>query len=145
MAETLSLYKPFMRTLLNKELDLDSDDIRVMLVSAGYTPDTSAHAYKSDITSEITGTGYTAGGAALPNKSFSIEDGVGVFKADNVMWPELTTAQDIRYGIIYDNTPEEDTAKPLVAYIDFEEAFAVLHADFEVIWSSSGIMRVTAV
>ena len=145
MAETLTLYKPFMRTLLNKEVDLDSDDIRIMLVGGGYTPDVSAHSYKSDVTSEITGTNYTQGGEAIPGKSFTIQDGVGIFDANNVMWPTLTTESDIRYAVIYDNTPSDESAKPLIAYIDFGEAFAVLHADFEIIWSTAGILRVTAV
>lgn len=145
MAETLNLYKPFMQSLLNKEVDMDSDDIRVMLVGSSYTPDSTAHAYKSDITAEISGTNYTAGGLALENKEFSIADGVCIFKADNAMWPELTTESDIRYGVIYDNSPEADEAKPLIAYIDFEEAFAVLHADFEIVWSAAGILRIKAV
>ena len=145
MAESLNIYKPFMRTLLNKEVDLDSDDIRVMLVGGAYTPDASAHAYKADVTGEITGTNYIAGGEAIPGKSFTITDGTGIFSADNVMWPALTADTDIRYGVIYDNTPATDDIKPLIAYIDFGEAIPVPNADFEVIWSTAGILRVTAV
>lgn len=145
MAETLNLYKPFMRTLLNKEVDLDSDSIKVMLVGGGYTPDASVHEYISDVTSEITGTNYIAGGAEIPNKSFKIEDGIGIFDADNVMWSALTADNDIRYGIIYDDTPESADAKPLIAYIDFGDPIPVPNADFEIIWSPSGILRVSAV
>jgi hypothetical protein len=36
-----------------------------MLVTSGYTEDRGAHSKRSSITSEVSGTGYTAGGVAL--------------------------------------------------------------------------------
>lgn len=51
----------FLKTL-NKEIDFDTDTIKAMLCAAGYTPDLDAHDYKNDVTNEVTGTGYTAGG-----------------------------------------------------------------------------------
>lgn len=55
--------------MLNKEIDFDTDTIKAMLCAAGYTPDLDAHDYKNDVTNEVTGTGYTAGGATLASKT----------------------------------------------------------------------------
>ncbi len=50
--------------------DYLSDTIKLMLTD-GYTPDYDSHAVKTDVTGEVTGTGYTAGGAALTTKTLS--------------------------------------------------------------------------
>lgn len=55
----------------NKEIDLDSDTIKAMLVTNAYTPDQHNHRYKSSVTNEVTGTGYTAGGATLTGASIN--------------------------------------------------------------------------
>lgn len=58
------VYGPFLSKALNKEIDVDSDTIKAMLVTSSYTY-SAAHAYKSSITNEVTGTGYTAGGVTV--------------------------------------------------------------------------------
>src|SRR5690242_11682894 len=64
MAITARAYPTFLVKTLNKEIDFDSDTIKAMLVTSSYAFSAS-HAYKSDITNEVTGTGYTAGGTAV--------------------------------------------------------------------------------
>lgn len=54
-----------MKTLLNKELDFDSDTIKAMLCTSSYTPNYDTHQYKSSVGSEVSGTGYTPTGATL--------------------------------------------------------------------------------
>lgn len=39
--------------------------LKAMLVGAGYTFDKHTHDFRADVTSEVTGTGYTAGGITL--------------------------------------------------------------------------------
>jgi hypothetical protein len=46
-----------------------SDTIKAMLCTSAYTPDPITHAFKSSVTNEVTGTGYTAGGATLGGKN----------------------------------------------------------------------------
>ncbi len=53
----------------NGNLDFDTNDIKVMLVASGYTPSAS-HTKRSDITNEVTGTGYTSGGISLSSKTY---------------------------------------------------------------------------
>ena len=42
-----------------------ADTFKMMLVTSSYAPSKSAHAKRSDVTNEVTGTGYSAGGNAV--------------------------------------------------------------------------------
>lgn len=66
-------YGNLIAKILNKEIDLDSDTIKVALLSNSYVPDRAAHDYYNDLTNELTtANGYTAGGATLANKSVTL-------------------------------------------------------------------------
>lgn len=56
--------------VFNKEMDWDTDTFKLMLTTSAYTP-AQAHDYKNDVTNEVTGTGYTAGGATLASKTIT--------------------------------------------------------------------------
>jgi len=56
------IYNSFFEDLARGAIDLDTDTIRVMLVTSSYTENKDTHTKRSDVTNEITGTGYTAGG-----------------------------------------------------------------------------------
>lgn len=71
MAVSGAFYGPFLAKALNKEVDLDSDTIKLMATTSSYTPDLAAHDYKNDVTNEVSGTGYTAGGATLASASLA--------------------------------------------------------------------------
>lgn len=43
-------------------IDFDTDTFRVMLTTSAYTEDKDAHDFRNDVTNEVVGTGYTAGG-----------------------------------------------------------------------------------
>lgn len=45
-------------------VDFDTDSFKVMLLTSSYTPNKDTHTKRSDLTNEVVGTGYTAGGAA---------------------------------------------------------------------------------
>ena len=50
------LYGQFLSQALNKEIDWDTDTIKVALLTNAYTPDQDAHNYLDDvITHEVTG------------------------------------------------------------------------------------------
>lgn len=79
------LYPSFLVKSWNKEIDLDSDDCRVMLTS-GYTFD-AAHDYKDDVTGEVTATGYTAGGAAVTlGTAYTAADDLPATRADSTAY-----------------------------------------------------------
>jgi hypothetical protein len=63
---TIKPYGRLALSLANKEADLNSDTLQATLHTSAYTPDLDAHAYVSDLTSELAaGSGYTTGGAAV--------------------------------------------------------------------------------
>lgn len=62
----VNLYGAVYAHLLNKRVDFDSDTIKAMLLTNSHTPDLSAHDYVDDVVAnEVSGTGYSAGGATL--------------------------------------------------------------------------------
>jgi len=71
MAVTAQLYRKAPINLAgstvsgNAPIDWLTDTIKVMLCTSAYTPNADTHVFKSDVTNEISGTGYTATGVAL--------------------------------------------------------------------------------
>ena len=53
-------------------VDHDGDDFYIMLVTNSYVPDRAAHQYQSDLTNEVTGTNYTAGGNICANPAVTV-------------------------------------------------------------------------
>ena len=68
---TIYWYASAILKALNKEIDFDSDTIKVMLTTSAYAEDLEAHDYKNDVTNEVSGAGYTAGGATLSGKTIT--------------------------------------------------------------------------
>lgn len=56
------IYTSFFEDLAKANIDLDTAVIKVMLVTSVYTENKDTHTKRSDVTNEVTGTGYTAGG-----------------------------------------------------------------------------------
>lgn len=55
----------------SSRIDFLSDDMKIMLTTASYTPNIDTHEFKSDVTNEVVGTGYTAGGVSLGSKTIT--------------------------------------------------------------------------
>lgn len=137
-------YINVMKALWNKQVDFDSDDIKVLLVSSSYTPNQDTHDFLDDVTAfEVTGTGYTAGGQALANKTVTLDaaNNVLILDADNVTWPSSTITA--RYAIVYNNTGAGASSKPLISYIDLVSDQASSNGNFTVEWDASGLFRQT--
>lgn len=141
MAVSAKVYGPFTQSLGNKEIDLDSDTLKVMLCTSAYTPNQDTHRYKSDITNEVTGTGYTAGGATLTSVAATYDTATNTFKLDaaDVSW--ATSTITARYAVIYDATPGSDAARPLICYVDFDADIVSTAGAFSIQWNAAGIVN----
>jgi hypothetical protein len=99
-----------------------SDSFKVMLVN-GYMPDKGAHNTTADITGEVTGSGYTAGGAGVV---VTVSD-AGTDQADiqlgGTTWS--TSTIDATGGVYYDAGNGA-----LVAFIDFGGTISSLNGAF---------------
>jgi len=84
------LYGQFLQKALNKEVDFDSDTIKVALLTSSYSPNQDTHDYYDDVnTFEVSGaTGYTAGGITLSSKTSTYDsaNNVIILDAADVTW-----------------------------------------------------------
>lgn len=112
--------------------------IKVMLVSSSYVPSQS-HQYKSDVSNEVNGTGYTAGGEPLAGKSVSQSQNVIYLKGSNVSWPTMGFTAP-RYAIIYDSTNAADADRLLLGYVDLGR---VKGRSLRIRWSSGNVLKMT--
>ena len=131
-------YHNYLREAQDGNIDLINDDIRVALLTSSYTPDLD-HAFFDEVSAnEVSGTGYTAGGAALTGKVIADDDAGdrAYFDADDVVWANSTITA--RYAVIYKNTGVQATS-PLIDYIDFGSDRESSGADFRIEWNALGI------
>ena len=128
----------FLNALKNTlALDLDSDTLKVMLVTSSYTPDFGAHDFKGDVTNEVSGTNYTSGGATLGSVTLTQTGGTIKFDAADTAWASSTITA--RGAVIYDDTLTND---PLIAYIDFGADYSSSNGTFTIAWNASGIFTI---
>lgn len=134
------IYNSFKKKIMDGSIDLDTDIINVALVTSTYTPDQDVHDFFDDITNEVSGTGYTAGGASLANKTVTADntDNEGVFDADDVSWTTATITA--RAAIVYKSTGTASTS-PLICYIDFGADKVSTAGTFTIAWNAEGILN----
>lgn len=143
MAVTAFWYGKAFVSLLNKLVDVDSDSLKVALTTSSYTPDQDADDFFNDVTNEVSGTGYTAGGATLANVTVTYTSGTNVIKvdADDTSWASSTITA--RYAVLYDSTPGTAATNPLLVYVNFGADVSTTAGTFSIVWNASGIATIT--
>jgi len=118
VAVTAKLYGPAYLSLFNGEINFTTGSVKAMLATSSYVPNRDTHRYKSSVTNEAVGTGYTAGGKALTTKSISWNTSTHtlVLDCDDIVWTTATV--QARYLIFYVDTGTAATS-PLICYVDF--------------------------
>jgi hypothetical protein len=98
-------------------IDFDTDTFKIMLVTSSYTPNKDTHTVRTDVTNEVSGTGYTAGGATT---SVTVTKDTANDRIDisfgNVSFSNATITAAA--GVIYKSTGTA-ASDLLVAYLDF--------------------------
>lgn len=143
MSVTSKLYGKVFLAAFNKEIDLDTDAIKCALTTVGYVPDQDADDYFADVTNEVVGTGYTAGGATLGSKTVTYTGATNkfVFDAADAAWAASTITA--RVAVVYDSQTGVAATQPLICY-ELSSADVVSTAGtFTVVWNASGIFDVT--
>lgn len=132
------IFNRFGANLLNKIVDLEADTIKIALLADTYTPNKD-HNVLADVSAhQISGTGYTAGGATLANVAVSQDDTNDRVKldADDVVWSNSTLTA--RYAVIYDDTLAN---KDLIMLIDFGQNYSSTNGPFTISFhATNGIM-----
>src|SRR6476661_186986 len=101
----------FKTDLASGNIDLDSDTFYVMLITSSATP-SAAWDRRNDVTNEVTGTGYTAGGQALTTLTVTASGTQGKWTADPTTWSSATITA--RYAVIYKHRGWASSADELV-------------------------------
>ncbi|HRS26488.1 MAG TPA: hypothetical protein P5140_08120 [Methanofastidiosum sp.] len=136
------VYNEFLYQLAAQTLNLGTDTLKVALLSNAYTPNKD-HAYFSDINSnEVTGTGYTAGGALLTGITLTKQDSSDNVKVtgNDVTWVSSTITA--RYAVIYKATGTPGTS-PLILCFDFGTDKQSIDGNFTIEWASEGIFTLS--
>ena len=124
------IYNSFWEDIGKADIDLAVDTFKVMLVTSSYTADKDAHDRRNDVTNEVSGTGYTAGGATCTISiavNTSLDRTTYTFTAVN--WPTSTITA--RGAVVYKSTGTS-SADPLIFYNDFGTNITTSAATFTV-------------
>jgi len=122
-------------------IDWLSDSIKAMLTTSTYVPAKTTHEFKSSVTNEVSGTGYTATGVALTTKTLAITSSVIKADADDAVWTSATiTARNV---VVYDATPATDATRPLIYYHANATDVISTGGEFRVAWHANGIFQIT--
>jgi hypothetical protein len=126
---------------MNGSIDLDTDTVKVMLVTSTYSPNIDSHTKRSDITNEVSGTGYTAGGATLASPTVTVDntDDEGVFDAADTSWSSSTITA--RGAVLYKSRGGASSADELICYVDFGSDITSTASTFQITWNAEGIIN----
>ncbi len=111
-------------------IKFDTDTFYVMLLTSSYTPN-QAHAKRSDLTNEVSGTGYSAGGIPI-GATVSRASGVTSVTFAPAVWAAPTNGWTARWGVIYKRRGGAASADELVATLDFGGGVAANGTTFTV-------------
>lgn len=59
------IYNKALDAMARGQVDFDTDTFKVMLVTSSYAENKDTHEFRDDVTNEVSGTGYTAGGETV--------------------------------------------------------------------------------
>lgn len=134
------IYNSFKTQLLNGEINFGTSSIKLMLVTSSYAPNQDTDDFQDDVTNEVEGTGYTAGGATLASGTVTQDntDNEAVYDADDVTWG--TSSLTARGAVLYKDTGVGSTS-PLIAYLDFGSDQTSSSGNFTIQWNTEGIIN----
>ena len=137
-----AIFNSFKRDIANGSINLATDAVKIMLVGSAYTPNIDTHTKRSDVTSEVSGAGYTAGGVALVNKAVTMNTTTdkGVFDADDVTLSNATITA--RGAVLYKARGGASSADELIAYLDFGADITSTAGNFNIAFDANGIITI---
>ena len=122
-------YHTAMRDALTGAIDFDTDTFKVMLLGSGYTGDKN-HSKRSNLTNEVTGAGYTAGGMTIvPTVTLDAANNRTTITFPAVEWPASRVTA--RYAVYYKSRGGAATADELVCLDDFGADVATSNTTFK--------------
>lgn len=112
MAVTITAYDHLWKLLLTGAVDLDTDSLKVALVTSAYAPNVAHTQWEQAFGSEASsGGGYTSGGVTLANPVATNN----TVDYDDVMWTNLT--KTFRYAVCYAQKSVAGLTNPLLFWL----------------------------
>jgi hypothetical protein len=146
MASTMYVFNSFRKYVGDGTLDLDTDNVKLGLLSNAYSINTG-HTVWTDVSSAevANGNGYTTGGILLANKILGYTGATGKWSADNPVFSALT--KTFRWALLYANKTVGPIVDPLILAILLDNTPAdivVSGADYSIQWHpTNGILTIT--
>lgn len=111
MAVSITAYDQLWKLVLTGGVDLDTDTLKVALVTSAYTP-SIAHTLWADVSAHevANGSGYITGGATLQSPVVTYS----TIAYDTVIWSNLT--KTFRYAVCYKSGSGGGLVNPLLWY-----------------------------
>jgi hypothetical protein len=129
------VYNSALEDLARGAIDFDTDTFFAMLVTATYVANKDTHLKRSDVTNEVTGTGYTAGGVAVtPTITKDTANDRLDVAFSNPSWANSTITA--RAVVVYKRRGGAATADELVCYGDFGSNVSSTNGTFTVNFTS---------
>ena len=115
------IYNKFLDYLADN--DISDDTFKVALVTSSYTPDKDTHEHFDDVTNEVSGTGYSAGGNTVAGTlTLSTANDRLTLEFASTSW---TSATITARGAVYYSSTGTASTSTLIAYNDFGSDVAV--------------------
>lgn len=114
------VFDAFKRDLAGGVHDLDTDTLKVMLVTSTEALGNGTDSVKADIANELaTGSGYTAGGVTVAG-SITMSSATTTIDTADASWTASGGSITAHYAVLYNDTPTAP-ADPLIAfcYLDY--------------------------
>jgi hypothetical protein len=125
--------------LTNGVIDLDTDTIKTSAHTNTYAPNQDTHDFFDDVTNEVTGTNYTAGGATLGSVTVTRSTGTVTFDAADVVWTQSGAGFSTgRKFVIYKSTGTASTSR-LYSVVTADADVGNVTGDLTIAWNASGI------
>lgn len=125
------IYNSYFDDLNKGNIVPSTDTYKGMLVTSTYAPNKDTHTKRSDVTNEVVGTGYTAGGATVTaTVSLSTAADQSDVTFSNPSW--ATSTITARALVIYKSRGGASSADNLATYIDFGSDITSTAATFSV-------------
>lgn len=134
------IFTSFKKGCADGTFDLDADTIKCALLTSSYTPDATDVVF-ADLSGEVTGTGYTAGGVTLTNVTWTISGTAAKLDADDPTWTDATITA--RYAAFYKSGTAGSLTNPLICLLDFGTDKGVTGGTFGITLNDLGILTLS--
>ena len=115
--------------------------VKTLLCEDGYTPNFDTHNFRDDVTNEVSGTGYTAGGQTLTSTELTLSSGVLTWDAADQSWTS-STIPNAMAAVNYFARGGASSADEVVVLSDFITAVSTTNGTLLVAWHANGIFTI---